>query len=54
MSTATEPETMAELIEDCADIPRPSPAPLAAPSAAQPWAVSDACHAQVADLDEYV
>ncbi|WP_168214129.1 hypothetical protein [Prauserella flavalba] len=54
MSTATEPETLAELIADCAEIPRPEvPRHEQVPTAA-PWTVDDACHAQVADLDEYI
>lgn len=56
MNTATEPETLAELISDCADIPqdlrlRRDTAPR--PPAPREWAVDDACHSQVADLDEY-
>ncbi|GAB2976886.1 hypothetical protein LWP59_30760 [Amycolatopsis acidiphila] len=56
MNAATEPETLAELISDCADIPaglrerRPS-APT--PPAPRGWAVDEACHSQVADLDDY-
>ncbi|PRX48515.1 hypothetical protein B0I33_104332 [Prauserella shujinwangii] len=51
----TEPETMAELIADCAGIPRPQPpGPRTAREPAHPWRVDEACHAQVADLDEYV
>ncbi|WP_033295590.1 hypothetical protein [Amycolatopsis jejuensis] len=59
MNPATEPETMGELIADCAHLPStlwPSAAgtQLPRPRAAQPWTVDDACHAQVADLDAYV
>ncbi|MBK1786205.1 hypothetical protein [Prauserella cavernicola] len=54
MSIATEPETMAELIADCAEIPRPEIPGTEPVAAAEPWRVDDACHAQVADLDEYV
>lgn len=51
---ATEPDTLAELIADCAEIPQPS-TPVALPrEAAAMWVVDDACHARVAELDEYV
>jgi hypothetical protein len=56
VNTATEPETLAELISDCADIPadlreqRPS---TPTPPAPRVWTVDDACHSQVAGLDEY-
>ncbi|WP_410672590.1 hypothetical protein [Amycolatopsis sp. cmx-4-68] len=56
MNASTEPETLSELIADCALIP----ATLQAESlprprvTAEPWEVDDACHAQVADLDAYV
>ncbi|EHR49739.1 hypothetical protein SacmaDRAFT_1463 [Saccharomonospora marina XMU15] len=52
---ATEPDTFAELIADCAEIPRSqeSPAPRQQRPAA-PWTVDDACHARVVELDEYV
>ncbi|WP_297544564.1 hypothetical protein [Amycolatopsis sp.] len=56
MSITTEPETMGELIADCADIP-PSlhtEVPRARPGAARTWAVDDDCHAQVAELDLYI
>ncbi|SER38434.1 hypothetical protein SAMN04487818_10391 [Actinokineospora terrae] len=51
------PESMGELIADCAGIPpelthhRPA---LPGPRVPAPWQVDDATHAQVADLDEYV
>ncbi|MCP2302482.1 hypothetical protein [Actinokineospora globicatena] len=51
------PETLDELIADCAGIPpelthhRPV---LPTPRGHAPWRVDEACHAQVADLDEYV
>ena len=61
VNNATEPETIGELIADCAHLPsalRPpqtaAEARLPLPRAAQPWSVDDACHAQVADLDAYV
>ncbi|SDC49629.1 hypothetical protein SAMN05216174_102345 [Actinokineospora iranica] len=48
---------MTELIADCASIPtalRAGPAPRQQPRAVGTWTVNEACHAQVADLDEYV
>ncbi|WP_370939255.1 hypothetical protein [Amycolatopsis sp. cg13] len=61
MNLATEPETIGDLIADCAHLPsalRPGQAAdqarLPQPRAARPWTVDDACHAQVADLDAYV
>ncbi|HEU5473960.1 MAG TPA: hypothetical protein VFV67_25215 [Actinophytocola sp.] len=54
---APEPESMAELIADCADIPsslRAERSYLPLPRAATHWEVDDACLAQVQDLDEYV
>lgn len=56
VSIATEPETMGELIADCADIPRSlrTEIPRARPGAARTWAVDDDCHAQVAELDLYI
>ncbi|MGW7539381.1 hypothetical protein [Amycolatopsis sp. NPDC054798] len=61
MNLATEPETLGDLIADCADLPsalqpeRPADqARLPLPRTARPWTVDDACHAQVADLDAYV
>ncbi|WP_200834549.1 hypothetical protein [Amycolatopsis alkalitolerans] len=56
MRTSTEPETLAELISDCAEIPaglreqRPS-APT--PPAPRGWTVDEACHSQVDGLDDY-
>ncbi len=55
--TPEEPDTLDELIADCADIPtalterRPV---LPRPRVAARWSVSDSCQAQVADLDAYV
>jgi hypothetical protein len=56
VSFSTEPETMGELIADCDEIPRSLQAEILAsrPPAAQPWAVDEACHAQVAELDFYI
>ena len=50
----TEPETLAELIDDCAAIPadlreQHHVAPL--PPAPLAWAVDETCHSQVAGLD---
>jgi hypothetical protein len=57
VTIAIEPESMDELIADCAHIPlslrATSGASLAEPAAVT-WTVNDACHAQVAALDEYV
>ncbi|GLY42681.1 hypothetical protein Amsp01_087040 [Amycolatopsis sp. NBRC 101858] len=56
MNAVTEPETLSELIADCALIPATLQAenlPLPR-SAAKPWEVDEACHAQVAELDAYV
>lgn len=53
----TEPETLGELIADCADIPPALHAQTARDArlpAPRPWHVDEACHAQVADLDAYV
>lgn len=55
--TNTEADTLAELIEDCTDLPRElrgeaTTAP--GPDAARPWHVDDAHYAQVADLEVYV
>lgn len=54
----TEADSIGELIADCADIPpsvRHCPAPGAAAHRLAPaWEVTDGCHAQVDDLDEYV
>ncbi|MEU6643845.1 hypothetical protein ABZ863_15005 [Saccharomonospora sp. NPDC046836] len=54
MSMTTEAETIAELIADCADIPRPEVPEVRQAAIAPPWTVDAACHAQVAELDEYV
>jgi len=56
VSTVKDPETWQQLIEDCADIPRPSDASpsVVPPRAAPRWEVDERCEAQVADLDEYV
>ncbi|HET9138719.1 hypothetical protein [Actinophytocola sp.] len=54
---SSEPESLAELIADCADIPRSlrtEPPQLPPPRAPLPWEVDDTCLAQVDDLDEYV
>lgn len=51
-----EPESIGELIADCAGIPSSLQAenlPLPRQSA-PPWTVDDRCLAQVADLDAYV
>lgn len=50
------PETMAELIADCSDIPASlrSERPLPSPREAGPWTVNEACLAQVHDLEMYV
>ena len=56
MNAVTEPETISELIADCAQIPAGLQAenlPLPRVTA-PPWKVDEACHAQVAELDEYV
>ncbi|UOX85156.1 hypothetical protein MUY14_25515 [Amycolatopsis sp. FBCC-B4732] len=56
MNAVTEPETLSELIADCALIPETLQAErLPLPRAtAKPWQVDEACHAQVAELDAYV
>ncbi|NIJ13475.1 hypothetical protein FHU38_003819 [Saccharomonospora amisosensis] len=55
MNFATEPDTLAELIADCAEIPRGPEVPAARQQRpAAPWTVDDACHARVVELDEYV
>lgn len=61
VNVTTEPETLGELIADCAHIPpalqveKPGAGNLPLPrETATPWTVDDACHAQVADLDAYV
>lgn len=56
MNAVTEPETLAELIADCALIPptlRADNVPQPRVTA-PPWQVDEACHAQVAELDAYV
>ncbi|MBE1573223.1 hypothetical protein H4W30_000252 [Amycolatopsis roodepoortensis] len=59
MTTSTyhlEPESIGELIADCAGIPASLQAenlPLPR-QIAPPWTVDERCHAQVADLDAYV
>jgi hypothetical protein len=56
VSTPAEPETLAELISDCADIPQDLRLPREAvprPPAPNAWSVDESCHAQVADLDYY-
>ncbi|WP_168211350.1 hypothetical protein [Actinosynnema sp. ALI-1.44] len=54
----TEADSIDELIADCADIPpsvRQSPAQGFPPQRLAPaWEVTEGCHAQVKDLDEYV
>ncbi|MEU4742173.1 hypothetical protein AB0G02_17160 [Actinosynnema sp. NPDC023658] len=53
----TEADTLAELIEDCTDLPRElrgEAKPLPEPRAAAPWRVDDANYDQVADLEVYV
>ena len=56
MNAVTEPETLSELIADCALIPATLQAESRppVPVTARPWAVDEACHAQVAELDAYV
>ncbi|MGX7826935.1 hypothetical protein ACTG9Q_17755 [Actinokineospora sp. 24-640] len=55
MSTL-EPESIGDLIADCADIPSDllAAADLPGPRAAATWSVDEKCVAQVADLDAYV
>jgi len=53
----TDPETLDQLIADCADIPaalRPHDQVLPVPRLAAAWTVDDACFAQVRELEEYV
>ena len=54
----TEADTLAELIEDCTELPRElrgaETKPHHEPGSATPWRVDDANYAQVADLDVYV
>ncbi|QWF78179.1 hypothetical protein [Amycolatopsis sp. CA-230715] len=56
MSIATEPETLGELIADCALIPSSlvTETPAVPPQAARPWTVDDTCQAQVAEYDAYI
>jgi hypothetical protein len=57
VNLTTEPETIDELIADCAEIPqdlRREPVPAPRSMSARAWTVDEACHAQVADLDAYV
>lgn len=58
VGVATEPETMAELISACAELPASVVQPatealVVEPSGSVHWLVSDACLAQVRDLDDY-
>ncbi|MDQ0379868.1 hypothetical protein [Amycolatopsis thermophila] len=56
MNTLTEPDSLAELIDDCAGIPAELRAPQASaprPPAPRGWSVDDACHAQVVGLEDY-
>jgi len=58
MSLVADPESLAELISDCADLPaslcHPTvPDRLPAWGLPAPWQVSDACYAQVDGLDDY-
>jgi hypothetical protein len=56
VSATTEPESIAELINDCADIPadlRVQREVAPRPPAPRSWTVDDACHSQVAGLDDY-
>ena len=54
----TEADTLAELIEDCTELPRELRGTednrLPEPGSPTPWQVDDANYAQVADLDVYV
>ncbi|GGP41469.1 hypothetical protein [Saccharothrix coeruleofusca] len=55
--TNQEPDTLAELIEDCTELPaelRPAPASLPEGRTAAPWEVDEGCYQQVADLEVYV
>ena len=55
--TTPEPESYAELIADCADIPaalRSGEHDLPGPRVATPWEVDDEAYAQVRELEEYV
>lgn len=56
MTTTGEPETLAELISDCAAIPedlRPQRTGTPRPPAPGEWIVDEACHSRVTGLDEY-
>jgi len=56
MSPTADPETLAELISDCAELPDAVRRPAAAvPSqrGAGEWLISDACLAQVAGIEDY-
>ena len=55
MSTL-EPESIGQLIADCADIPSAltAAADLPDPRAAAPWSVDESCAAQVEGIDAYV
>ncbi len=58
MSVVADPETLAELISDCADLPdsvRYPTVPDQLPAWGLPvaWQVSDECFAQVDGLDDY-
>ncbi|MFD0202781.1 MULTISPECIES: hypothetical protein [Saccharothrix] len=53
----TEADTLAELIEDCTEVPqelRGEARPASEPRAVTAWRVDEANYAQVADLDVYV
>jgi hypothetical protein len=55
--TAPDADDLADLIADCTEIPpglRTARPELPLPRLAPAWSVSDACTAQVRDLDEYV
>ncbi|CRK55675.1 hypothetical protein [Alloactinosynnema sp. L-07] len=50
-----DPDTMDELIADCADITSPHIEPSAVPGPRYPnWSVDDATAAQVADMDAFI
>jgi hypothetical protein len=52
-----DPDSLDELIADCAEIPRTLATchlPVPSPRAAPPWQVDEVCLAQVSDLDEFV
>ncbi|HVW40403.1 MAG TPA: hypothetical protein VHC18_03540 [Amycolatopsis sp.] len=56
MSAPTEPENLAELISDCADIPqhlRPQREAAPRPPAPRGWSVDERCHSQVAAWEDY-